>query len=131
MAQAGTRTLIIDTDLRRPRLHKTFGVSAETGVISVLLGTSSLKEAIKKTEVVDLDVLPCGPLPPNPAELLHSDDFEKMLQEAQLHYDRILLDSPPVNAVTDPIILSKLVDGTILVVKSSKTTKDAARRALR
>ncbi len=131
MAQAGNRTLIIDTDLRRPRLHKTFGVSSEQGVTSVLLGTSTLKDAIKKTEVVGLDVLPCGPLPPNPAELLHSDDFEKMLQEAQLHYDRILLDSPPVNAVTDPIILSKLVDGTILVVKSAKTTKEAARRALR
>lgn len=131
MAQAGSRTLIIDTDLRRPRLHKTFGVSSEQGVTSVLLGACELGAAIKKTEVVDLDVLPCGPLPPNPAELLHSEAFRKMLDEAQERYDRILLDSPPVNAVTDPIILSKLVDGTIVVVKSSKTTKDAARRAVR
>lgn len=131
MAQAGSSTLIIDTDLRRPRLHKTFGVSSEEGVTSVLLGACGLDAAIKKTEVVGLDVLPCGPLPPNPAELLHSDAFKRMLDEAQDKYDRVLLDSPPVNAVTDPIILSKLVDGTIVVVKSSKTTKDAARRAVR
>jgi capsular exopolysaccharide synthesis family protein len=131
MAHAGSRTLVIDTDLRRPRLHKTFGVSSEEGVTSVLLGTCSLTDAIKKTEVVGLDVLPCGPMPPNPAELLHTEDFKKMLDEAQQYYDRILLDSPPVNAVTDPIIISKLVDGTIVVVKSAKTTKEAARRAVR
>ena len=131
MAQAGSKVLIIDTDLRKPRLHKTFGVSSEEGVTSVLLETCSLDQAIKKTEVVDLDVLPCGPLPPNPAELLHSESFKRMLEEAEEKYDRVLLDSPPANAVTDPVILSKLVDGTILVVKSSQTTKEAARRALR
>jgi capsular exopolysaccharide synthesis family protein len=131
MAQAGSKTLIIDTDLRKPRLHNTFGVSSEQGVTSVLLESCTLEAAIKTTEVVGLDVLPCGPRPPNPAELLHSEGFKKLLDDAAERYDRVLLDSPPINAVTDPIILSKLVDGTIVVVKSSKTTKDAARRAVR
>lgn len=131
MAQAGNRVLIIDTDLRRPRLHRSFGVSSERGVTSVLLQEATLDEAIKKTEVVGLDLLPCGPLPPNPAELLHSERFARVLEQIDQRYDRIILDSPPVNAVTDSVILGRQVDGTILVIKSSKTGKDAVRRARR
>jgi capsular exopolysaccharide synthesis family protein len=131
MALAGNRVLILDTDLRRPRLHKTFGVSNEEGLTTLLLGTSEISAAIKSTEVRGLDVLPCGPHPPNPSELLHSQKVEKLLEMLDERYDLILLDSPPVNAVTDAIILSKRVDGTIIVVKASKTSKDAARRAAR
>lgn len=131
MAQAGNRVLLVDTDLRRPRLHRTFGVSGETGLTSALLGEISPQEIIKSTEVVGLDVIPCGPLPPNPAELLHTQKFRSIIDELAKSYDRILFDSPPVNAVTDAAILAQQVDGTILVVKSSKTTKDAVRRAKR
>lgn len=131
MAQTGKRTILIDTDLRKPRLHRAFGVSGETGVSSVIVGTSTLEEAIKRTDVVDLDILPCGPLPPNPAELLHRDKFVELLDELAKRYDRVLLDSPPVGAVTDAAILSKLVNGTLLVVQANKTSKDAVRRASR
>lgn len=131
MAQAGNKVLLIDTDLRRPRLHRTFGVPGENGLTSVLVGTAVIDEVIKSTEVVGLDVLPCGPLPPNPAELLHTQKFAALLQALGEKYDRILLDSPPINAVTDAAILSQNVDGTILVVKASKTAKEAVRRASR
>jgi capsular exopolysaccharide synthesis family protein len=131
MANAGNRVLLVDTDLRRPRLHKTFGVSSEHGLTNVLLETADLATAIKSTGVPGLDVLPCGPLPPNPSELLHTERFHKLLKALDERYDRLLFDSPPVNAVTDATILSQIADGTILVVQASKTTKDSARRAAR
>jgi polysaccharide biosynthesis transport protein len=131
MAQAGSRVLIVDTDLRRPRLHKTFGVSGNTGLTSLLLETADKSETIKSTDVPGLDLLPCGPLPPNPSELLHTEKFSAILAELDEIYDRIILDSPPVNLVTDASILSQVVDGTIFVVKASKTSREAARRATR
>jgi capsular exopolysaccharide synthesis family protein len=131
MAIAGNKVLLVDTDLRRPRLHKTFGVSSEHGLTNVLLETASLDTAIKSTGVPGLDVLPCGPLPPNPSELLHTERFQKLLAALEARYDRILFDSPPVNAVTDATILAQMVEGTILVVQASKTSKEAARRASR
>jgi capsular exopolysaccharide synthesis family protein len=131
MAQAGSRVLLIDTDLRKPRLHKTFGVSAEVGLTSTLVEIEKLDEAIKSTQVVGLDVLPCGPLPPNPAELLHSERFVALLDTLSKRYDRLLLDSPPVGAVTDAAILSQTCDGTLLVVQSSKSPKETVRRAAR
>lgn len=131
MALAGNRTVMVDTDLRRPRLHKTFGVSGEEGLTSVLLETCELETAIKSTEVRGLDILPSGPLPPNPSELFHTQRFLKLVEMLSERYDRVLFDSPPINAVTDATILSKIVDGTILVIKASKTTKEAARRASR
>jgi capsular exopolysaccharide synthesis family protein len=131
MALAGNKVLLVDTDLRRPRLHKTFGVSSEHGLTNVLLETANLDTAIKSTGVPGLDVLPCGPLPPNPSELLHTERFQKLLSSLETRYDRILFDSPPVNAVTDATILAQMVEGTILVVQASKTSKEAARRASR
>ncbi|MFO0725573.1 MAG: polysaccharide biosynthesis tyrosine autokinase [Myxococcota bacterium] len=132
MAQAGNRVLIVDTDLRRPRLHRTFGVSGERGITSLLLDSSvEPSEAIKKTDVVGLDVLPCGPLPPNPAEIMHTERFANLVKRLEERYDRIVFDSPPIHAVTDAVILSQLVDGVVLVVKASQTAKEAIRRAAR
>lgn len=131
MALAGSKVLLVDTDLRRPRLHKTFGVSGEHGLTSVLLDSSKLDVAVKSTDVRGLDVLPCGPLPPNPSELLHTERFLKLLDQLDERYDRVVFDSPPVNAVTDAIILAQIADGTILVVKAGKTSRDAAKRARR
>jgi len=128
MAQAGNRVLLLDTDLRKPRLHRAFGVSGEEGLTSVLVG-ESLQNVIKQTDVADLFVLPCGPTPPNPAELLHTEKFAKVLDELSELYDRVILDSPPVGAVTDASILSRLVDATILVVQAHQTPKEAVRRA--
>ncbi len=131
MAQAGNKVVLLDTDLRKPRLHRAFGVSGEVGITSVLVETSTLEEAVKQTEVKGLDVLPCGPLPPNPADLLHSDRFRKLLDRLAEKYDRVLLDSPPVGVVTDAAILSQHVDGSLLVIQAKSTTKESARRARR
>ncbi len=130
MAQAGQRVLIMDCDLRRPRLHRIFGKGSDTGVTTALLG-GKLEDAIQPSEVPNLSVLPAGPVPPNPAELLHTDRFKQLLADLRSRFDRIIIDSPPVVAVTDPTILSTLVDGTVLVTRAFKTRKELARHALR
>ncbi len=131
LAQSGKRVLLVDSDLRRPRIHRTFGISGASGVTSVLVGEKTLQEAAIPTVVPNLDVLPCGPTPPNPAELLHSSRFRDLLNEALSLYDRVVFDSPPLGAVTDAAILAPQLDTTILVVKSQQTTRDAITSALR
>jgi polysaccharide biosynthesis transport protein len=130
MAQAGQRVVLIDCDLRKPRIHRIFGKDAKVGVTTALLD-ESIDGAILATDVPNLSVIPAGPIPPNPAELLHSDRFKHFLEQVQGRFDRVILDSPPVVPVTDGVVLSTLVDGTILVVRAFKTTKDLARHALR
>ncbi|HVV49926.1 MAG TPA: polysaccharide biosynthesis tyrosine autokinase [Polyangia bacterium] len=131
MAEAGGRVLIVDTDMRRPRLHRSFGVPNQTGISTVIVGKATLQEAVKRTDVPNLDVLTCGPVPPNPSELLHTDRFGIVLAECAKLYDRIILDSPPTSAVTDPAVLGNLADGVVLVVKAGETTREAATHARR
>lgn len=129
MAQSGQRVLLIDTDMRRPRLHASTGVSRQYGLSNLILGDQTFDAVIKTTEIPNLYVLPCGPLPPNPAELLMTKRFESVLAELSERFDRIILDSPPVHAVTDAVVLSKMVDGVILVVRADKTLRDDIRRS--
>jgi capsular exopolysaccharide synthesis family protein len=131
MAEAGGRVLIVDTDMRRPRLHRSFGVPNQAGISTVIVGKTTIEESVKGTDVPNLDVLPCGPVPPNPSELLHTDRFAKILAECAKLYDRIILDSPPTSAVTDPAVLGNLCDGVVLVVKAGETTRDSAMHARR
>jgi capsular exopolysaccharide synthesis family protein len=131
MAQSGNRVLLLDTDMRRPRLHRAFGVPNELGISSLVVGEGSLDTAVKSTEVPNLFVLPCGPLPPNPAELLHTRAFAEILKAASERFDRILLDSPPLNAVADAAVLATQCDGVVLVLKAGRTNRESARRALR
>ena len=131
MAQAGQRVLLLDCDLRRPRLHKIFGRRNDVGVTSAVLDRGVLDTVDLTTEVENLSVLPSGPHAPNPAELLHSESFLKLLDHVQERYDRVVLDSPPVVPVTDPAVLSNHVDGTVLVVRAFKTSRDLARQAAR
>jgi capsular exopolysaccharide synthesis family protein len=131
MAEAGGRVLIVDTDMRRPRLHRSFGVPNQTGISTVIVGKAKLEDAIKRTDVPNLDVLTCGPVPPNPSELLHTDRFGAVLADCTRLYDRIILDSPPTSAVTDPAVLGNLADGVVLVVKAGETTRDSALHARR
>jgi capsular exopolysaccharide synthesis family protein len=131
MAQSGNRVLVIDTDMRRPRLHKAFGVPNEVGVSSVVVGEGKVDDAIKSTEVPGLFVLPCGPVPPNPAELLHTRAFAELLAQLGEKFDRILLDSPPVGAVADAVVLATQVDGVVLVLKAGRTHRDMARRTVK
>jgi capsular exopolysaccharide synthesis family protein len=131
MAQSGQRTLLIDTDMRRPRLHKSTGVALSPGLSNLLIGDDDYDNLIKPTEVPDLYVLPCGPTPPNPAELLLTKRFETVLGELARRFDRIILDSPPIQPVTDAVVLSKRVDGVVFVVRASKTLRDELRRSAR
>lgn len=125
------RTLVVDTDMRRPRLHKTFEVNSRHGISSILAGMSSVEESIQSTGFENLDVLPCGPIPPNPAELIEGAALECLLDELRGRYDRIILDSPPLNAVTDALLLSPHSDGMILVAKQGQTSAHALKEALR
>ncbi len=129
LAQSGQRVLLVDTDMRRPRLHASTGVPRGKGLSNLILGDESYDEAIKTTEIPNLWVLPCGPLPPNPAELLMSKRFAAVLAELGKRYDRVILDSPPLGPVTDAVVLSKLTDGVLLVVRASKTEREEARRS--
>jgi capsular exopolysaccharide synthesis family protein len=131
MAQAGNRVLVVDTDMRRPRLHRVFGVPGAEGLTSVLLGDGQLDELTKATEIPGLSVLPCGPSPPNPAELCQSERFRALLEELERRYDRIVLDSPPVMLVTDGAVLSTQVDGTLLVARAGQTSRVALRDTIR
>jgi succinoglycan biosynthesis transport protein ExoP len=131
MAQSGQRVLLIDTDMRRPRLHVSMGVPRQTGLSNLIVGDRDYDEVIKKTDIPNLDILPCGPLPPNPAELLMTSRFETVLAELQGRYDLVILDSPPLQVVTDAVVLSKLCDGAILVIHANKTLRDDIQRAER
>lgn len=131
MAQSGSRVLVVDTDMRRPRLHKAFGVSNEVGVSSLIVGEAKLEDTIKSTDVPGLFVMPCGPVPPNPAELLHAQAFGELLAKVSERFDRVILDTPPVGAVADAVVLSTQVDGVVVVLKAGQTNRDVAKRTVR
>jgi capsular exopolysaccharide synthesis family protein len=131
MADGGSRVLLVDADMRRPRIHRIFDTSAGEGLSSLILGEGKIDGAVKATEVPNLWVLPCGPVPPNPAELLHAEAFRTLVEELARRFDRVILDSPPVGAVSDPVVISTAVDGTLLVLKAGRTSRDHARRAVR
>jgi tyrosine-protein kinase Etk/Wzc len=134
-AQNGSKTLLIDCDLRRPILHSVFGLSKEPGLVNCLVGSISTDEAIYSTGIPNLDVLTSGSIPPNPSELLGSRRMRDVLEELRERYDTIIIDSPPTAAVTDAVILATLADMTIVVVRAHKTkleflqkTRDALER---
>jgi capsular exopolysaccharide synthesis family protein len=129
MAQMGTRTLLVDADLRRPVLHSIFEQKKDIGLTNVLLGNVSLEEAVHDLGVPNLSLLCCGTLPPNPSELLGSEAMRKLIVQLKDVYDVILFDSPPVVAVTDAAVLSTQIDGTILIISSGETTRNAVNRA--
>jgi len=130
LAQQGSRTLLVDADLRRPLVHRAFNLVQEPGLTDVLVGTSSLREAIRPNVVPKLDVLPAGALPPNPSELLGSEAMQRLLEQLRGQYDTIVFDSPPTLAVTDATVLGASSDGVILVVRAGETDEVAAQRAL-
>ncbi|MBI3271952.1 MAG: polysaccharide biosynthesis tyrosine autokinase [Planctomycetes bacterium] len=128
MAQAGNRVLLIDADLRRPRIHKAFAADDAIGLSSLLVGESTLEEAAQKTDVENLAIMPSGPIPPNPSELLGSQRMREVLARARERFDRVVIDSPPVIAVTDACVLAPLVDGVVLVVRAAHIGRDVVGR---
>lgn len=118
-AHSNEKVLIVEADMRKPRLGKTFDIENKDGLSTFLTGTSSLEEAIKPTNIPNLSLMPSGPKPPNPAELLTSRKPRALLEELKARFDRIIIDSPPSLTVTDTIILANMVDGVIDVVRAS------------
>ena len=126
------KVLLIDTDLRKPRMHKLFDLNNEKGLSTYLAGASDM-EIIQKCPGANLDIITSGPVPPNPSELLGSIRMKELIKGLNEHYDYdiIIFDSPPVLTVTDSLILSRLVDGTIIVVRGGKSTYDIVRTGLK
>lgn len=129
-AQQEKKTLLIDADLRKPTVHYTFRVDNLRGLSNILVGDTILDETVLETDVDHLDILTCGPIPPNPAELLASKRMEEILNHAKQLYDVIIFDTPPILAVTDAKILANIVDGCMLVIRSKQTKLEEVERAI-
>ncbi len=131
MAGSGNRVLLVDADMRRPRVHAVFGVTSDEGISSLIVGDGTLDTVIRATAIPNLSVLPCGAVPPNPTELLHTKTFARILRDAAQRFDRVIIDSPPAGVVADAIVIATQVDGTLVVFKAGQTSRDAAQRAVR
>ncbi|MGA2645140.1 MAG: polysaccharide biosynthesis tyrosine autokinase [Candidatus Sulfotelmatobacter sp.] len=130
LAQKGIRVLLIDADLRRPSIHKTLGMGPRSGLSNVLTGSATLEGAITRSTILtNLDILPAGTPPPNPAELLASTNMRDVLDQLRGRYDHIVVDTPPTLSVTDAVVLSPRADAIVLVIRSGQTTKQALRRS--
>jgi polysaccharide biosynthesis transport protein len=129
IAQSGKRTIIIDADLRRPRIHKMFGLTATSGLASAISGEVAWRDAVQATSIAGLSFLPCGPLPQNPSELLTSPRLLEVLTEIKADYDFVLVDTPPLLAVTDPCVVAPRVDCVLLILRLSKQSGPHAERA--
>lgn len=130
-SSAGKRVILIDADLRKPTVHRVFGILNNTGVSTALVGgKSGLNDAIQKTTVPGLSVMTSGPLPPNPSELLTSNRMQAMLASLSTIYDLVIVDSPPVTVVTDSAMLANRADGVLLVVAASRLSREHVRNAL-
>jgi len=129
LAQKGTRVLLIDADLRRPSIHKALGMGPRVGLSNVLTGGATSQQATVRSPILsNLFVLPAGTPPPNPAELMASQQMFDLLAELREQYDHIVIDTPPTLSVTDAVVLSTRSDAVVLVIRSSQTTKPALRR---
>jgi succinoglycan biosynthesis transport protein ExoP len=130
LAQSDSRVLLIDADLRRPNVHHRFGLTGKLGLTSVLSGTASFEDAVKNIpEAPNLDVLPSGPVPPFPTEMLSSEAMRVLLERLGAVYGHIVIDSPPVLSVTDAVILARIVDAVVLVIRHGKSSKHIIKRA--
>jgi capsular exopolysaccharide synthesis family protein len=129
-SQLGERILVVDSDLRRPRLHQIFGIERNEGLSNYLTGSLALKDAIKKTFIDNISVLPCGPIPPNPSELLNSKKMRHLMEETKAGFDFVFFDTPPVLAVIDSLIVSSLADATMFVIKAGKTMRRPFQSAI-
>jgi len=130
MAQSGSRVVLIDCDMRRPRVHQIFEIPRDSGISSFLVGANELKEVVRRTPIKNLDVIACGPIPPNPSEILGSKKMRSLIETLRKNYDRILIDTPPITAVTDTSVLAPLSDGVILIIRAGVTPKPLIQNGL-
>jgi polysaccharide biosynthesis transport protein len=130
LAQAGQRTLVIDSDMRRPRMHEVFEYAQEPGLSNVLVGDGDLGTAIRKTNIPHLSFMPAGHIPPNPAELLGSKRCDALLKGLAERFDWVIIDAPPVMAVTDAAVVAHQAGGVLFVIGSEMTARTAAAAAI-
>lgn len=129
MAQSGKKTIVIDCDLRKPRMHKVFQVSNQQGLSNYLIGEVTIADVVKQTQVENLQLLPSGVKPPNPAELVGSAKMGAFVESLKKYYDYIILDTPPVVIVTDAQLVAQYADGCLLVIASGEVDRDAPIKA--
>jgi len=130
MAQAGSKIIILDCDMRRPEIHNLFGVTRERGMSNILVGTDNIGKIIQSTKIPNLDIITSGPIPPNPSEILGSKRMKGLLVALRKKYNHILIDSPPVTAVTDALVLSKSADGVIMVIRMGDMAKQIVKNGI-
>lgn len=128
-AQSGKKTLILDADLRRPTMHYTFEMNNQRGLSTAIVNEMEVEEMVRPTDIDNLDVITSGPIPPNPSELIASNKMAQFFKILTLQYDMVIVDSPPILAVTDGQLLSKLVDGTIMVTDVEQNNRDVLTQA--
>lgn len=130
VAQGGKRVLLLDCDLRKPQVHKLFNEPNSEGLSNILVGDVKAEHNILETKVENLYVMTSGPIPPNPSEMLDSQRMRDLIHSVRDYFDMVIVDSPPILPVTDGLILSKIVDGTLLVVNIESTQKEALKKTV-
>lgn len=129
-AQEGKRVLIVDADLRKPTIHRYMSASNRLGLSNLLAGQFKVEDVAMDTRIPNLSLISSGTIPPNPSELLSSKRMHTLLAQLKEEYDMVLIDSPPILAVTDSQILSSICDGVVMVINHGKVKREAARRAV-
>ncbi len=132
LAQTGAKVLILDADMRRPRLHSVFNISNGEGLSTLLSSESTdadIARVVKTDESTKMHILTSGPIPPNPAELIGSEQMATLLKRLQKHYTHVVIDSPPITSFTDGVLIASMVDGVILVVHSGKSSRQVVKRS--
>jgi capsular exopolysaccharide synthesis family protein len=129
-AQTGKKTLLIDTDFRRPRQHKIFGMDQKPGLTNHFIGEIDFESILRPSDIPNLNIITSGLIPPNPSELLGSHSMEKFCDTVRDRFDMVIFDAPPTMTVTDSVVLSRIVDGVVFVIRSGQTPKELTRRAL-
>ncbi|MBI4373188.1 MAG: CpsD/CapB family tyrosine-protein kinase [Candidatus Omnitrophica bacterium] len=125
IAQSGARVVLVDADMRKPRLHQVFQQTPLRGLSHALTGSENPIEFVTQTHIENLSVLFCGPIPPTPSEMAGSQKMRQLTAQLREHFDYVIFDSPPFMAVTDPVVLSTIVDGVIIVTRYNKTPREA------
>lgn len=130
MAQQGKRILLIDADTRKPSQHYFFSLADQEGLTNVLTGQANFMDVVQATSLNQLFLLTSGPIPPNPADLLSASEMTTVIEQAEEHFDQVIIDSPPILAVSDTLLLANLCDGILFVIRSGSTEIDKARKAI-
>ena len=129
LSQMAAKVLLIDCDLRKPTVHKKLNLNNASGLSRFIVGFDTMADALKRKVLPDLDVMTSGPIPPNPSELLGSANMQAFLKKVSEYYDYIIIDTPPVNIVTDTVAMANFVSGIVLVAYYASTTTDDLKRA--